>query len=172
MKILSIDPGAIAGFAYRDTDHPTNLLHGRLNMEKVTPSVFLFSSPEITPDLLVCEDQFVGVNPKSAIKIVERRRDWQNALAHCDQVLVKPRSWQSKMLGRMKTTEELKEASRYRVAMIYPYLIPEITLRSGKIDDNVTDAICLLDYIQGIIAQGGLKALELYGLKIIKGVKL
>jgi len=127
--VIGVDPGASAGLAVVNVAHNPGLLFEKrciVSVKGIDLTVSNFAELAIgatmgLPCIAVVEDQYVGVNMKTAITLSQRSGQWIEAFLSKGIPVerVSASSWQARELPGMKKREMLKKAARAKAAGIW-----------------------------------------------------
>ena len=158
--ILAVDPGGTAGWAVMTVER---------NPKLVMWGVFKFQA-QATPTALVSEilhevgasgyklvsvhieDQYVGVNPQSALKVGRKAGRWEEAadVAKLPFSYINPQSWQHKTLKGLIRGRSPKRAARKAAAAMYARAAWKCDL-----PEDAADAACMGRYAAILVIEAG-----------------
>lgn len=162
--LIAIDPGIRSGYAVLTIEsEPRLLIAGTADLKRPdinnSPSYILELCRARTVNEFgfslvsgVVEDQFLGRNPATAIKIGRNSGRWEEACRrlHMDVIFIKPASWQHAQLhgllppGRAVKSKARKKAASQFVKLAYKRDLPQ----------DAADAACMGRYAAINATQG------------------
>jgi len=151
--LIAIDPGVRSGYAVLSIEsEPRLLFAGTANLSRRDADNSPSHLVEVARDRTInefglslvsgaVEDQFLGRNPATAIKIGRNSGRWEEACRrlHMDVIFIKPASWQFAQLhGLIPPGRSVKSAARKRAASQFCELAYH-----RKLPQDAADAACM-----------------------------
>ena len=153
-RVLSIDPGESAGFSFFIFNKvvESGTITGTLENYKE----ILLLLNRLDPNILIIENQFFGKNPKTLIRLVERRCIWQipSLIKNVTIHLVSPRAWQAywdlsvdrKIKSPYQRNKNLKQKIRLKAESLagkkFDFDEADSYLQGRYVIEKLGDSIC------------------------------
>ncbi len=150
--VIGIDPGAKSGWGVVTVGlSPRLLSYGGAEIDYDTRPTDLMQNimgSGFGPCVVAIEEQYVGVNARSALVTAHNAGRWIEAAAMCGctPTLVNPQTWHSRELGMTRPRDLVKRAAIDKVKGLYKI----------KVSSDVADAILIARYCSVAVATGEL----------------